>query len=159
MAFVCYVLLKEANIYINFICFNRNVDHPLITVVTFIPRKQSIKPRFFHKNIVFLEKVFDMDLLLGLSSLFRQYNRAFWKNCYFCCTVWCKKKPKKPNFQNDQKSQENRTNMDISLLFLAKPLDKHGIKVCTISFERLEASPWTFTVPVQLSAFHYLTAS
>ena len=23
-------------------------------------------------------------------------------------------------------------------------------KVCTISFERLEASPWTFTVPVQL---------
>ena len=32
-------------------------------------------------------------------------------------------------------------------------------KVCTISFERPEASPWTFTVPVQLSAFHYLTAS
>ena len=32
-------------------------------------------------------------------------------------------------------------------------------KVCTISFERLEASPWTFTVPVQLSPFHYLTTS
>ena len=32
-------------------------------------------------------------------------------------------------------------------------------KVCTISFERPEASPWTFTVPVQLSAFHYLTSS
>ena len=32
-------------------------------------------------------------------------------------------------------------------------------KVCTISFERPEASPWTCTVPVQLSAFHYLTAS
>ena len=31
--------------------------------------------------------------------------------------------------------------------------------VCTISFERLEVSPWTFTVPVQLSPFHYLTAS
>ena len=31
-------------------------------------------------------------------------------------------------------------------------------KVCTISFERHEASPRTFTVLVQLSAFHYLTA-
>ena len=29
----------------------------------------------------------------------------------------------------------------------------------TISFERPEASSLTFTVPVQLSAFHYLTAS
>ena len=37
-----------------------------------------------------------------------------------------------------------------------QPLDR---KVCTISFERLEGSPWTFTVPVQLSPFHYLTAS
>ena len=35
----------------------------------------------------------------------------------------------------------------------------YGIKVCTISFERPEASPLTFTVLVQLSAFHYLTAS
>ena len=34
-----------------------------------------------------------------------------------------------------------------------------SFKVCTISFERPEASPWTFTVTVQLSAFHYLTAS
>ena len=34
---------------------------------------------------------------------------------------------KKPNFQNDQKSHENKTNMDITLSFLAKPVDKHGI--------------------------------
>ena len=32
-------------------------------------------------------------------------------------------------------------------------------KVCTISFEQPEASPGKFTVPVQLSVFHYLTAS
>ena len=35
-----------------------------------------------------------------------------------------------------------------------------AVEVCTTtSFERPEASPWMFTVPVQLSAFHYLTAS
>ena len=32
---------------------------------------------------------------------------------------------KKPNFQNGQKSRENRTNMDIILSFLAKPVDKN----------------------------------
>ena len=46
MVFVGYVLLKEANVHINFISFNRNFDHPHITV-------QKAKT-FFHKNIVFV---------------------------------------------------------------------------------------------------------
>ena len=42
----------------------------------------------------------------------------------------------KQNFHNDQKSWENRTNMDMILLFLAKPLDKHGI-LASVSFSPL----------------------
>ena len=76
MAFVRYLLLKEANIHINLICFNGNLDHPHIHVVTFVPRKQSKKQQFFP------QKVFDMYLLLGLSSLFSQNSLAFLKNCY-----------------------------------------------------------------------------
>ena len=50
MVFVCYLLLlKEANIQVNFICFDRNLDHPHIDVVTFVPRKQPKKP-FSHKT-------------------------------------------------------------------------------------------------------------
>ena len=60
MAFVCYLLLNEANIHINLICFDRNFDHPNVNVVTFVPRKQSIKPDFladfFNKNMVLLLK-------------------------------------------------------------------------------------------------------
>ena len=41
---------------------------------------------------------------------------------------------KKPNFQSDQKSREHRTNMNIILLFLAKPLDKHGITLSLLAF-------------------------
>ena len=62
MVFVCHVLLKKANIHISFIYFNRNFDHPHITVVTFVTI-QKIRD-FFHKNIVSIEKVFDMYLLL-----------------------------------------------------------------------------------------------
>ena len=40
---------------------------------------------------------------------------------------------KKPNFHNDQKRQEFRTNMDIILLFLAK-LDKHDIRLVPINY-------------------------
>ena len=40
---------------------------------------------------------------------------------------------KKPNLQNDQKSRENRTNMDIILSFLAKLVDKHGITLLHIT--------------------------
>ena len=44
---------------------------------------------------------------------------------------------KKPNFQNGQKSQENMTNMNIILLFLAKSLDKHGITPVHIAYPLL----------------------
>ena len=59
MAFICYLILKEANIHINLICFDRNFDHPHINVVIFVPRKQSKSHHFFHKN-TFVEKVFDI---------------------------------------------------------------------------------------------------
>ena len=45
---------------------------------------------------------------------------------------------KKPNFQNGQKSRENRTNMDIILSFLAKPVDKHGITQVRITYPPLD---------------------
>ena len=87
MVFLCYVLLKEANIHINLICFNRNFDHPHITAVTLSPENSPKSHDFFHKNIVFLEKAFNMYLLLGLSSLFSQNSLAVLKKkCYFCCT-------------------------------------------------------------------------
>ena len=41
---------------------------------------------------------------------------------------------KKPSFQNGQKSQENRTNMDINLSSLAKPEDKRGITLLHITY-------------------------
>ena len=46
---------------------------------------------------------------------------------------------KKVNCQNCQKSQENRTNIyiDIILLFLAKPLDKHGTTLVPITYPPL----------------------
>ena len=53
MVFVCYLLLKEANTHINLICFDDNFDHPHVNVVTFVPRKQSKKPQFFHKILTF----------------------------------------------------------------------------------------------------------
>ena len=42
--------------------------------------------------------------------------------------------PKKPSFQNGQKSQENRTNMDINSSSLAKPEDKRGITLPHITY-------------------------
>ena len=44
---------------------------------------------------------------------------------------------KKPNFQNGQKNRENRTNMDITLSFLSKPVDKHGITLVYYSYPPL----------------------
>ena len=65
------------SIHIILICFYRNLDHPHINVVTFVPRKQSKKPQFFHKMLFFVEEVFDIYLLLGLSSLFTQNSCTF----------------------------------------------------------------------------------
>ena len=44
---------------------------------------------------------------------------------------------KKSNFQNGQKSRENRTNIDIILSFLAKSVDKHGITLVHITYPPL----------------------
>ena len=39
--------------------------------------------------------------------------------------------------KKSQTSWENKTNMDINLLFLAKPLDKHGVTLAHITYPRL----------------------
>ena len=52
--------------------FDRNFDSPHINAVTFVARKQS-------KSHNFSQEIFDMYLLLGLSSLFSRYSRAFFK--------------------------------------------------------------------------------
>ena len=41
--------------------------------------------------------------------------------------LWCK--------VYSPKSQENRTNMDIILFFLAEPLDKHGVTLVHITYQ------------------------
>ena len=46
----------------------------------------------------------------------------------------------KQSFQNDQKGWETRTNMDIILLFLAKPLDKYGTTLVHITYPPLLAA-------------------
>ena len=38
--------------------------HPHVNVVIFVPRKQSKKPQFFHKNLAFDENVFGMYMLV-----------------------------------------------------------------------------------------------
>ena len=58
----CYLLLKEANICINLICFDRYFDHPH-------SNGSPLSPFLPQKHCFFGEKVFDMCPLLGLSSL------------------------------------------------------------------------------------------
>ena len=78
MVFVCYLLLKEASIHINLLCFDHNFDHPHINVVTFVPSKQSKS-----HNSSLLKMSGDMYPLLDLSSLFRPNSPvSFLKNCY-----------------------------------------------------------------------------
>ena len=69
---------------------------------------------------------------------------------------------KKPNFQNDQKSRENGTNMDIILSFLAKPVDKHGTTLVHITYPPLEllvlAEKFTVRMPMmghELATLNY----
>ena len=65
----------------------------------------------------------------------------------FCVTFSVRLVPifeKEPNFQNGQKSRENRTNMDIILTFLAKPVDKHGITLVHITYPPLLSLPCNF---------------
>ena len=98
MVFVCYLLLKETSIHINFICFHRNLHHSHIAVITIVPRKQSKKPQFLPTKAVCLfflcEKVFDMYLLLCLSSLkLVKIAVLFLKNCYLIVVLlkYCQK--------------------------------------------------------------------
>ena len=144
-----YVML-EANILINFICVNRNFDYPHITVVIFVPRKQSKKPRFSPINIVFVEKVFDMYLLLGWFSLFSQnFPKKLLLVCTFekltknilfdCFGVLSLIFEKSQTFKVTKESGKIGTNMDIILLFLGKPLDKHGIALVHITYPPLAA--------------------
>ena len=76
MVLVCYLLSREEDIQINSICFHCNFDHPHISAVMFVPRKQSKKPQLFSARI------FDMYLLLCLSSRFSQNSLALLKNRY-----------------------------------------------------------------------------
>ena len=80
MVFACYLLLKEANMHINLICFDRNFDQPHSCVVTFVPRTSPKRYIFSTKTVSVVVSI--CDLLLGLSSLFSQYSRAFLNNCY-----------------------------------------------------------------------------
>ena len=54
MVFVYYLLLKEANIHINLICFDDNFDHPHVNVVNSIcPQKAVQKVTIcFPQNLV-----------------------------------------------------------------------------------------------------------
>ena len=57
-----------------------------------------------------------------------------------CCVVRLSPhfRKKKSNFLNGQKSCENRTNIDIILSFLAKPVDKHGITLVFFPYPPLQ---------------------
>ena len=101
----------------------------------------------------FAGKTFDRYLLLGLSSFFSQNSRAFLKNCYFIVVslkIWPKYHvwllwskvcspifEKKAKLSKWPKSRENRTNIDIILSFLAKPVDKHGTTLVHITYPPL----------------------
>ena len=152
MVFVCYVVLKEARIHINFFCLHSDFDHPHITVVTFVPENSPEShdsppppPPHTHTHTQKTTTTVSVEKSLQDASAIRfcphflvKIARLFWKS-YFCCTFEKLTKnilfgcsgvrvvrpfSKKPNFQNGQKSSENKTNLDIILLFLAKPLDK-----------------------------------
>ena len=92
-----------------------------------------------------------MYLLICLSSRFSKKAALFEKFSLNCCTFEKLTKnvlfdcfgfcllifEKRPNFQNGQKRQQNRTNMNITLSFLAKPQDKHGITLEHITYQPL----------------------
>ena len=114
---------------------------------------------FFHKNIVFVEKVFDMYLLLGFSSLFSQNCHAFFEKLLLnCCTfeklsgnilldlfgaTFVSPISKKAKLSKWPKILEDRTNMDIILLFLAKPLEKHGTTLVHMTYPPLNTA-WNY---------------
>ena len=73
----------------------------------------------------------------GVSNLFKLSKKNFWGEGVGS-TPFYTGRVKKPYFQNGQKNpRENRTNKDIILLILAKPLDKHGITLVHITYPPL----------------------
>ena len=97
------------------------------------PSSPELSPKshnFSTMKKFFVEKTFDRYLLFGLSSVFCQ-NSLTLKVCPPILE-------KKPNFQNDQKSRKNGTNIDIILSFLAKSVDKHSITLVHITYPPLE---------------------
>ena len=112
-----------------------------------LSQENSTKTTIFPtKHNFLLIKVFDMYLLLGLSSLLVKIVALLWKNWYLivvplkhwlktCLTALVWGFPtfsKKTKFSKWPKSHENRTSMGTILLFLAKPLDKLGITLVHI---------------------------
>ena len=55
---------------------------------------------------------------------------------------------KKPNFQNGQKSRKNKTNIEITVSFLTKPVDKHGITLVHITYPPLNFDVSSGYLPV-----------
>ena len=85
---------------------------------------------FWLPNFVFKRSL----LSLLKCCIFEVFAKTF--DCFgvrFVLLFW----KEKPNFQNGQKSQKNRTNMNMILLFLAKPLDKHGVRQVHITYTPL----------------------
>ena len=63
---------------------------------------------------------------------------------------------KKNRLSKWPKSRENMTNMDIILLFLAKPLDKHGITLVHITYPPLP-SPLPLPIVQRVKSIKYGT--
>ena len=80
MVIVCYLLLKEANIHVNLICFDQILDYQCSHLC---PQKTVRKATIFStKTQSFVEKTFDMCLLLGLSSSFSKNSHTLLKACH-----------------------------------------------------------------------------
>ena len=137
MVFACYLLLKEANVHINLICFDRYFNNPHINVVTFVPENSPKSSNFFPQRHGFLLKRFSA---VRFVFRFSQNGRAFLKNCYLIVTPLktslktlfdCFGVRLVRRFRNKfklskwPKNCENRTSK--ILVFLAKPLDRNGI--------------------------------
>ena len=140
MVFLCYLLLGKANIHINLICFDRNFDHPPSMWSPLSPENGPKSHNFATKILLFVEEVLDIYLLLSLSLFFTQNSCTFWtKNTLFDYSGVRFVPPfsKKAKLSKWPKSREARTNINIILSVLTKPLDKHGITLVHIIYPSL----------------------
>ena len=103
MIFVCYVLLKEANIHINLICFDHNFDLHTSMKSPLSLRKQSEKPQFFPENTVICRKSFKYLPALRGGPLFLSggggflFHKKIVCNCSWLKKIVCFKVMKKKN--------------------------------------------------------------